>query len=99
MKAPEIASAASELVGGDRAEAYGDIYDGWNKTAAMWNAILLAAGKPPVLDAHIAATMMEGLKMVRRFNGPFRADNYIDACGYAGCAGEIAARDAQGTMR
>lgn len=99
MKAPEIASAASDLVGGDRAEAYGDIYEGWNKTAAMWNAILLAAGKPPVLDAHIAATMMEGLKMVRRFNGPFRADNYIDACGYAGCAGEIAARDAQGTMR
>ncbi len=96
MKAPEIASAASELVGGDRAEAYGDIYDGWNKTAAMWNAILLAAGKPPCLDAHIAATMMEGLKMVRRFNGPFRADNYIDSCGYAAVAGEIASRE---TMR
>lgn len=93
MKAPEIASAASELVGGDRAEAYGDIYDGWNKTAVMWNAILLAAGKPPVLDAHIAATMMEGLKMVRRFNGPFRADNYVDGAGYAAVAGEIASRE------
>lgn len=93
MKAPEIASAASDLVGGDRADAYGDIYTGWSKTATIWNAILLAAGHQPVIDAHIAATMMEGLKMVRRFNGPFRADNYVDSAGYAAVAGEIASRE------
>lgn len=99
MKAHEFASAASELVGGDRAEAYGDAYEGWSKTAALWNAILLAAGHQPIIDAHMAATMMEGLKIVRRFTGPYSADHYVDSAGYAAVAGEIAERKAQGTLR
>lgn len=93
MKAPEIASAASDLVGGDRAEAYGDAYEGWSKTAAVWNAIRLAAGKPADIDAHMALSMMEGLKIVRRFTGPYSADHYIDGAGYSALAGEIASRE------
>ena len=99
MKANEFATEAANLVGGDRAEAYGDANEGWGKTASIWNAILLAAGHPPIIDAHLAATMMEGLKIVRRFTGPYSADHYIDSAGYAAVAGEIAARKAQGTLR
>lgn len=95
MKASDIAQSASDLVGGPRAAAYGDALDGWNKTAAIWNAIRLAAGLPPDIDAHTAANMMEGLKIARRYAGPFNADNYIDGAGYAAIAGEIASKEFQ----
>jgi hypothetical protein len=42
------------------------------------------------------ANLMEGLKIARRYTGKFNADDYIDGCGYSACAGEIAARLADG---
>lgn len=95
MKASEIANTAANLVSGDRAAAYGDCYEGWSKTASVWNAIRLSAGLPADIDAHMAASMMEGLKIVRRFTGPYNPDNYVDGAGYAAVAGEIAARKAE----
>lgn len=93
-KAKDIAAKAAKLVGGDRAKAYQDPLDGYAKVAAVWNGILAAAGKAGAepIDAHDAATMMEGLKIARRYIGPHNQDNYIDAAGYAAVAGEIADR-------
>jgi hypothetical protein len=34
---------------------------------------------------------MELFKIARRHSGSYNADDYVDAAGYAGCAGEIAA--------
>jgi len=93
MKASEIASSASDLVSGDRADAYGDAVEGWQRTADIWNAILRAAGHNIIIDAHTASLMMVGLKISRCFVGPFRADNYVDAAGYAALAGEIASKE------
>jgi hypothetical protein len=92
MKATEIALKAAELVGGDRADSYGDARLNHEKIASVWNGILMAANKGPLipLDAHDVANMMEGLKIARRYTGPFNPENYIDGCGYSAIAGQIA---------
>lgn len=90
--AERIALRAADLVGGGRKDAYGDVADGWQKIAAVWNGIRVAAGLPADIDAHTAANMMEGLKIARRYIGPHNIDNYVDGAGYAAVAGEIAAR-------
>lgn len=94
MKASDIARQAADLVAGDRAEQYGDMLATHQAIADVWNAILLAAGKPAVkpLDAHDVANLMEGLKIVRRYRGPYSPDSYVDGAGYAACAGEIKSR-------
>lgn len=92
-KAAQIAKRAAELVSGDRAQQNGDMFRTHSNIAAMWNTILIAAGKEParLIDAHDVANMMEGMKIVRRYGGRFNIDDYIDGAGYASCAGEIAA--------
>jgi Domain of unknown function (DUF6378) len=92
MKASDIAFKAAELVDGEREHDHGDKIANHDKIAAVWNGILYAAGKPPAwpLDGHDVTCLMEGLKIARRFSGRFDPDDYIDAAGYAACAGEIA---------
>lgn len=94
MKAHEIASTASGLVGGDRKEAYGDVLDGLARVALMWNGLLTIAGKAPKqpINEHDVAQMMVSLKQARAYTGPHRLDNHIDESGWAAVAGEAAAR-------
>ncbi|MBR1193220.1 DUF6378 domain-containing protein [Bradyrhizobium sp. AUGA SZCCT0160] len=90
MKAKTVAEKAAGLVSGDRKAAYGDVTEGIERIAAIWNGILAAAGAAPArpLNAHDVANMMEGLKIARRYTGPYRADNYIDGAGWSAVAGE-----------
>jgi hypothetical protein len=90
VKANTIAQKAATLVNGDRKAAYGDVTEGLSRIAAIWNGILTAAGAAPArpLDAHDVANMMEGLKIARRYTGPYRQDNYVDGAGWASVAGE-----------
>jgi hypothetical protein len=96
MKAKDIAAKAAELVSGGRADTHGDLMDNFSNIARVWNGILAAAGKEPTggqsLDALDVANLMEGLKIARRYSGAHNSDDYVDGCGYAACAGEIAAR-------
>jgi hypothetical protein len=94
MKATKIAEKAAEIIGNGRAELHGDVLLNHSKIASVWNGILMAANKGPLipLDAHDVANMMEGLKIARRYCGAFNPDDYVDGCGYSACAGEIAAR-------
>lgn len=95
MRAQAIAKAGAAAVGGARHRAYGDPANGLQRVAAVWNGILTAAGIPTTgrpLDAHDVANLMEGLKIARRYTGPYRADNYIDGAGWASVAGEVGAK-------
>jgi hypothetical protein len=96
MKANALLEESFKLVSGDRKDAYGDVLDGLNRIAGLWNAHLVAAGKITkeftVIDARDVAWMMVSLKHARAFTGPHRDDNYIDAAGWAAIAGEAAAR-------
>lgn len=94
MKAHQITEKATKLVSGDRKAAYGDVTEGLERIAAIWNGILTAGGvaRSRALDAHDVANMMEGLKIARRYTGPYRVDNYIDGAGWSAVAGEAAAK-------
>jgi len=91
MKASEILNTAASLVSGDRNRQHGDIKAHYDALAAMWTAVLVAAGKAPdtPLDAHDAANMMEVLKIVRRYFGSVNDDDYVDGAGYAAIAGHL----------
>lgn len=94
MKAKAITEAAATAVSGARHVSYGDPSIGLERVAAIWNGILVAAGAYPArpLNAHDVANLMEGLKIARRYTGPYRADNYIDGAGWAAVAGEAGAK-------
>lgn len=83
MKAIEYLDTARELVGGDRAVAYGDAKRLYDRLAAMWSAYL----ETPVTAEQVCWMIMQ-MKMIRTESG-HRPDNYVDAAGYAALAGEV----------
>ena len=102
MQAVEILTTAAQLVGGDRAKTHGAKHPNHENIARLWNAYLVNAGvihsdefgASQLLDATDAANMMILLKIARtQSGGTHNADNYIDAAGYAGVAGECATID------
>lgn len=100
LVAADFCAEAARLVGGPRAATHGDKTINFQNIAELWNGYwrikCRVAGEPPVtpFTAHDIGCMMELFKIARRFSGSFNADDYIDAAGYAGCTGEIAAKDA-----
>jgi hypothetical protein len=98
MKASAIAQKATDLVGGDRKAAYGDVVDGLEKIATMMNAVLTIAGKSPAIpiEARDVAMLMVAMKTARVYTGPFRADSFVDIAGWAAVAGEAASRGPRG---
>lgn len=90
MKAETILRQAAELVGGDRERQHGDKRENFGKIAAMWTAWLAVRnGKPGVVESHDVAVMMTLMKLARTQSGAHNDDDYIDAAGYAACAGQI----------
>lgn len=90
MRATEIAGRAADLVGGDRDRQHGQKHDNFSRIANMWNAWLRTRRDPAApLDAHDVGVMMTVMKLARTQSGNFNIDDYVDACGYAACAGEV----------
>ena len=83
MPAKEALEKAAELVGGDRAEAYGDIYQNHENISMLWNGYLYNVDE---LRPEDVANMMELMKIARRKTGVFNEDNYVDGAGYSGVA-------------
>lgn len=92
MEAVEILNTAASLVGGDRAKTHGDKLINHTKIANLWNTYLVnKSGVAINIDATDVAQMMILLKIARtQSGGTHNPDNYVDAAGYAGVAGECA---------
>lgn len=91
MRATEIAGRAADLVGGDRDRQHGQKHDNFTRIATMWNAWLQTRKDPAeTLGAHDVGIMMVLMKLARTQSGSLNVDDYVDACGYAACAGEVA---------
>lgn len=91
MKAAEIASKAANLVGGDREAQHGTKVRNFGNIARLWNAYLASRRDPAEeLSAVDIGHMMVLLKIARTQLGSTNPDDYVDACGYAACAGEVA---------
>lgn len=93
-RATDIAARASDLVGGDRDRQHGAKRDNFGRIATAWNAWLNIRKDPAApLDAHDVGVMMVFMKMARTQSGAMNIDDYVDAAGYAACAGEVAQVD------
>lgn len=90
-RAVDIADQAASLVGGDRDRQHGAKHDNFRRIAGVWNAWLAIRKEPAApLDAHDVGCMMALMKLARTQSGALNVDDYVDACGYAACAGEVA---------
>lgn len=95
VQAKEIAAKASDLVGGDRDRQHGAKHDNFSRIANMWNAWSVTRRDPAAsLTAHDVGVMMALMKLARTQSGSLNIDDYVDACGYAACAGEVAQDEA-----
>lgn len=91
-----ILEAAEKCVCGDRDQQYGSPEDSFKAIASMWNSYLYAKGliknsssKWKGIKPDDVAAMMVLFKIARVATGQNKADNWIDAAGYAACGGEI----------
>jgi hypothetical protein len=92
MKAGEIASKAAEIVEGSRQQTHGQKERSFETIAKFWTTYLTqcSIGSVHVLDAEDVAHMMVLLKMARAIEGLSEPDHWVDMCGYAALAGELA---------
>lgn len=89
--ASRILTRAAKLVGHDREEQHGDKVKNFRNVAELWNGYLNARREPGSdLTAADIGHMMVLLKIARTQLGAFNMDDYDDAAGYAGCAGQVA---------
>ncbi len=86
----KIMDAASGLIHGDRAEAYGDALEMHRRIAAGWSEILGHEVKP-----HEVALCMAWVKIARLVVSEDHADSYVDLVAYGALAGEIQQRDSE----
>jgi hypothetical protein len=84
----EILDTAREYVTQDRAATHGDAERNFNLIADYWTAYLDLNRQ---ISASDVAVMMTLLKIARIGSSPHNLDNWVDACGYMACGGEIAA--------
>ena len=92
MKIKEVLDRAEDIVLNQRQKEYSQ----QSKTqmhiqiAQVWSGIL-----DRDVTAHEVALCMAGLKLVRASCQPGHEDSYVDLCGYAAIAAEIAEVDAR----
>ena len=85
MNRTTILATASQAITVDRAATHGEAENTFGLIAAYWSADL---GMP--ISAQDVARLMTLFKLARMKVNPAHGDNYVDACGYAAIAGELA---------
>ena len=73
----------------DRAADHGDMEDNFQRIALYWNAHL---GLVDFIKTEDVAAMMALLKIARIHSNPTHIDNWVDACGYMACGGEVVSK-------
>lgn len=88
MKRKVILDVANECVNGARQQDYGNPEDNFKQIGKLWSAYTGHEYSP--IDVSIMLMLM---KVGRMKTGKGTADTYVDMCGYAACAGEIATEE------
>ena len=88
MNTREILRSAEDLVTGARKDDYGDPLDNHKRIALLWQVVLGTEISPAEV-----AICMALVKVARLVQNPKHEDSYIDLCGYAAIAGEVASRE------
>ena len=95
MIASEMLEHAAGLVGGQRAQDYGDKTLNHQRIADLWNAWLTESRRKDWAEGYITAydvaMMMLLVKVARLMHSPGHQDSHVDIAGYAAILEEIAA--------
>ena len=81
----KVLDTAKEYVTKDRAADHGDMEDNFRTIASYWNTHLGI----DFIEPQDVAVMMTMLKLARIRQNENHLDNWVDACGYMACGGEI----------
>ena len=81
----DVPLEAADLIDGDRNQEYGDPREMHQRAADIYNAY-----RGAMLTAHDVAMILLSVKLARLSHMPDHRDSYVDICGYAGIAYEIA---------
>lgn len=85
-----ILDEAKRIINGDRQGTYGDAEDSFTSIADLWAAYLCHSKNKSIdITPEDVANMMILLKIARNTSGVYKADNWIDICGYAALGGEM----------
>ena len=91
MNTTEILEKTKKLVSESRHDKHGDKVINHENISRLWTSYLQNKFKLNlVILPEDVACLMTLLKLARTQAGKFNLDDYIDACGYAAIAGEIA---------
>ena len=89
----DILEKAIFATSGQRVQDYGRPEKSFEVIAQMWKPFLREKCLTPDGDINLkgedVAALMALFKLARVATGHDKADNYIDCCGYAACAGEL----------
>ena len=80
----QVLDTAKEYVTKDRAADHGNMEDSFSTIGKYWSVHLGVD-----VSATDVAVMMTLLKAARIKSNPSHPDNWVDACGYMACGGEI----------
>ena len=80
----QVLDTAKEYVTKDRAADHGNMEDNFSTIGKYWSVHLGVD-----VSATDVAVMMNLLKAARIKSNPKHPDNWVDACGYMACGGEI----------
>jgi hypothetical protein len=83
-----VLDTAKDYVTRDRAADHGDMEDNFRTIASYWNTHLGI----DFIEPQDVAVMMTLLKIARIRQNEKHLDNWIDACGYMACGGEIVSK-------
>lgn len=85
MTRSDILTIAEKVITGERQDMYGQPEDSFSQIASLWSAYLGVK-----VSREDAAHMMILLKIARTKGQEYHVDNYVDICGYAALAAEMA---------
>ena len=84
----KVLDTAKDYVTKDRAADHGDMEDNFRTIASYWNTHLGI----DFIEPQDVAVMMTMLKLARIRQNEKHLDNWVDACGYMACGGEIVSK-------
>ena len=98
MKRAEILDTAKKYVTKDRDATHGDMEENFESIAELWQIYFNNEWDFTSTDV---AVMMTMLKIARLKSNKSNPDNWVDACGYMACGGELAIKKGKddGTYR
>lgn len=85
MKRSDVLGTANGLINGDRQDAYGSPEVNFSNIAQRWSQLLGVD-----LEPWMVGVMLADMKLARLASGQPQPDTFVDICGYAALAGELA---------